>query len=305
VLSDEALSFTRAHGTDNELAVALNNHGTLLLGLRRTNEAIGLLEESLALHRSLADNRGIALSLRNLGQALSITGKYQRALVCYEEVLALRRAQGDTWGTATALGAAALVLYELNQVRRAEELYRESYSLAEELGDRSLMAEALIGLALVQLDENDLSGSRKTLERAMSLLSDLREERTALWVRNLHGEVVRRQGDLAHAWKLHRPTLGTCLAQSYLPEMVEPLLAAVSIAQSLGEHEVGARLLGGIHGLIARLDVHPHRWERDTLGELEAALQQSLGAKRAGDLLNEGRELSADEAVGLALALPD
>jgi predicted ATPase len=302
-LSAEALDFLRAHGTPAELAVAMNNHGTLLLGLRRTHEAVALLEESLALHRSAGDDRGIALSLRNLGQALSITGNYQRALLCYEEVLVLRRAQGDTWGTATALGSAALALYELGQARRAEELYRESYRLAEELGDRSVMAEDLIGRAIVYLDGGDLAASATMLEQAMSLLTELNEERTSTWVRNLQGEVARRRGDISRAWQVQRSTLVTSLARSYAPEMIEPFLTAVSVAEVTGSPEIAARLLGAIHGLLARLETHPHRWEREALCSLEAGLRERLGAGRIDELLNEGSRLSTDEAAGLALSL--
>jgi hypothetical protein len=85
--------------------------------------------------------------------------------------------------------------------------------------------------------------------------------------------------------------------------MIEPFLTAVSVAEVTGSPEIAARLLGAIHGLLARLETHPHRWEREALCSLEAGLRERLGAGRIDELLNEGSRLSTDEAAGLALSL--
>jgi len=79
----------------SDLALALNNLGTILLGLERTNEALSALEDATAIYAGLVEGGAElapehAVATGNLGRALRAVGREDEALHAYERALAVR-----------------------------------------------------------------------------------------------------------------------------------------------------------------------------------------------------------------------
>jgi hypothetical protein len=84
--------------------------------------------------------------------------------------------------------------------------------------------------------------------------------------------------------------------------VAQNLCIAAALASRSGASEAAARVLGGADSVCKELDLALESAEASLVEELRSGLRRELGEKRYEAFLAEGRELTLDEAVELALA---
>ena len=243
-------------------ARALHSAAFLALACGDAERCSAVGEESLALYRSLGDREGIGRTVHLLGQAATELGQRDRAREYAEESLRLARELGHVRGLIVSLRELGALAAEDGDRGRANELLDESERLAREHEDDS-------ALAAIRLDQSRLAFAAGDTESAASLASAAVE-----------------------LYRMYGTTAG-------IAEGVHMLALA---AEADGRPERATRLIGAAEAL------------RDTAGtQLAAANAGALddAVRRASALLgeaafaaayDEGRALSVDEAVALAVA---
>ena len=144
------------------LAMSLNNVGTMLSELGRREEALAATEESVDIRRKLADkNPGaflpdLAMSLNNLGNRLSELGRREEALAATEEAVKIRRKLAEKNSgaflpnLATSLGSLGRVLRGMERHKEAAESFAEGLQLLLPLLRKMPQAFSALGARLLQ-----------------------------------------------------------------------------------------------------------------------------------------------------------
>jgi predicted ATPase len=258
----ECLALRRRLGDRAGTAASLGNLGNVRRRQGDFAGAAALHEESLAIKRELGDKPGIAASLINLGVVAEQRGDGARAAALCEESLALKREVGDTWGVAAALNNLGSIASQLGDYPRAEKLHEESLALKRALGDKLGMIYSLNNLAGMARSQGDYERAAALFAESLLLSREMGARHETSFVLAGMARVISAQG---------RPLRAAVLAAA-----AESLRAAMSrplTANERSEHEV----------LLADL--------RAAVGE--AALARAWA---------EGRALSAERAVALALS---
>jgi predicted ATPase/class 3 adenylate cyclase len=256
------------------------------------------------LERALAvDESPTAARARALNGATGIAGEagdVAAARVWGEEALALHRQLGDEWGIANSIFMLGHLAADVRDWESARELFEESGRAFADLGDEhyELLADSLVAWTSEEL--GDIERGRvleeETLRRAR-VSGNRRIEAMALkglaWHAREEGRIEDALSLLNQALVIHRE-LGERI------EIAGVLSAFARVLAVAGRSEDAVQLLSASHRLYDEYGTSQtwvsHR-DEETLEMLHAQLDDAAFEKA----WEEGRKLTADEAVALAL----
>jgi predicted ATPase/DNA-binding CsgD family transcriptional regulator/Tfp pilus assembly protein PilF len=257
--------------------------------------------ESLELSRASGDDFPVPTALRVISQAAARAGRVDDAVAYIEEAVAAAEAAGNDWeaGLTQATKAAIAVRQgKLNSAQRAYETALEV--LADNI--RWGVAQVEYGMGTLARTRGDADTAVRYFTDAMEIFRELdarpeiaRCQAGIGWIAVASGDFDQAQESLAEALRLNQiggQRLG----------IARGLEAFAALAAARRQPERAARLAGAACQL------------RESLGHgtgigprIEAVLEFArgrLGASAAAALFAEGREVSAEDAVGFALG-PD
>jgi non-specific serine/threonine protein kinase len=263
VLYEESLALYREQGDKRGIAQALQNVAYVAYWQTEYARAVTLTQEALGLYRELRDKRGIAGTLRDLGWCARVQPDAHLDVVALgEEALALYRELGDKSGSADALLMLAYDAYRMRDHARSEALYQETLALRREMGDMVGVAAALAG-----------------------------------WVM-----VVYRLGDYKRAQTLLREGLLVSRDTGFKQIEFEDLEIAAWVAAALGQPRRAAQLAGAAAALAEASGAPPLPDLHSDHDQVLAAMRAALGDEGFATAWAEGRAMSLDQAISLALA---
>jgi predicted ATPase/DNA-binding winged helix-turn-helix (wHTH) protein len=288
-----------------ERANVLNAAGVLCYFQGDYPAARAFHEESLAIRRGLGDRPGVAVSLGNLANVALHQGDYPAARALLEESLAIHRELGDRFGIAVSLSNLGNVGVNQGDYPAARALYEESLAICRELGHRFGIAASLSNLGNVAINQGDYSAARALLEESLPIGRELGDRSAiALALSNL-GHVARNLGDYPAARALYVESLAIFreIGQRWgIPYSLEGLAAMVA---SLRDSLRAARTWGAAERLRAEIGSPLQPNERPLYDRYVAAARIASGDDAAFDSAwEEGRGLTLDQAIDLALAKP-
>jgi predicted ATPase/class 3 adenylate cyclase len=290
-VSGETELALRLSGALSEFWVA---RGHLVEGRRR-------LESALA-----ADDRPTLVRAKALNGASGLaanTGDIAAATVRAEEALGLARALGDAWTIANALWSLGYLAVEEGEVDRALPLVEESVRIFGELGEEANAIGATRTLAFTYERSGDTKRAvalhEDNLRRARALRDGEVEALTLAVLATMYvlyeGRVKDALPMLGEAYRIHRD-LGERLA---IMGDLYRFAGALAVAGKAGK---AARLLSSAEVLREEFgsDVP---WIREMNEGTLATVRAQLDEAAFSEASEQGRKLTPDEAVALALAL--
>lgn len=282
-------------------AAALKGAGNLALNQGEYARAALLYQEALVLFRAIGDQQGIAGSLTNLGVVADRQGDYGHAAALFEEAVAVARQRGDTLQIARTLGNLAAVWDRQGDYTRGAALYEEARSLFEVLGDRQGIATALDNLGVVAFRQGEYGRAAALHEESLALARELGDRHASIVSLINLAAVADRQGDHGRSTALLQEGLLLGREIGAGDEVADILerLAWVAIAE--GHASRAVRLGGAAEARWEALSVPPAREDRAEHGRAVQAMRAALGAEAFAAAWSEGRALSLEQAIALAL----
>ena len=241
-------------------------YGAALLALDSGNAArmMALAEEALALNLELGDPSGAAFSRLQLGHSTMDSGDLPRALRLFEQCVQEFRELGDDHHTVLASYIVGFIHHQLGERELARDLYQVNLRRAREIHDIRVEARALAQGAVVL-------GELGQIQEALSLLEQ------AYAIDRKVGEAVQAALDMCRFARV---------------------LAAA------GRPADAVRLLSRGHAIREEIGATFRPWamrlNEDTLGIVRPQLSEEAFA----EAWEEGRAMTLDEAVALALRSP-
>jgi predicted ATPase len=265
-LFETSLAIYRELGPEHQLAVGLSLNNLAMLAVRQRDPdfdvARAYYEESLAIFQTLGDRQRVALNFINLGILLYELADFAAARLKFQESLAIYRDIGSPMPIAQCTLNLGVVDIELGQYDRAKMLLEEGLATLEKVGDKHRIGIALSSLGLVALKAGDYSLAASHYRASLLMQQEL--------------------GD--------KKRIAECLTG----------LAAVAIKQH--HFQEAARLLAAVEALLETIGGRLDLAERTLYDESLSNLQQTLGQHLFANVWTEGRMLSLNGVVDLALA---
>jgi len=242
-------------------AKALLGAGWLSLAQGDFERTREIVEESLALYRKLGDERGVAESLDCLGGVAYSQDEHATAREMFEECLAVCEKADNTGFIAAPLGNLGLLAQLKGEYETAQVFFEKQVVISRETGSRFGEAIGLSNLSDLALAQGMYPAARGFLEEGL----------------RIH-------------WAL----------ENKLNIAIDLVLFA-GILRGEGQPELAARLLGATDAVLQSIGAVFGGLERSRYeNEVSAALKE-LGEKAFMKAFEEGRTLTLDQAIAVAL----
>jgi predicted ATPase/tRNA A-37 threonylcarbamoyl transferase component Bud32 len=258
---DACLPLWRQIGDGQRTATTLYKLGELLASRGEYDAAIGLVEESLAISEALDDRRGVAYTVSVLGMIAMDRGDFDEAVRRYETCLGICRSIDDMRGVAGTLHNLGEIAGRRGDLATAEALLGESLAAAREFGYKPVAAASMQVLGNVANDRGNFARALEYFDEAM---------------------MVNR-------------ALGNQVGIAYVLEGIACSAAA------LGRPRRALRLYGSADRLREKIAAPLSPSEKAALERYLGRARTAIGDEEAQREIDEGRTMTGDEAIALAL----
>jgi predicted ATPase len=239
--------------------------------------------------------------LNAAGDLARVQGDYPAARRHFQEGLAIRRHLGDTAGVVWSLNYLGLVASHQEDYAAARSYFEEGVTLTRPLGDPRQLGFLLHNLGDAAREEGDYGTARALLEECLGLCRAAHDAIGVAMALTGLGEVVTAQGDVETARALLTEGLETAIGAGDKRRIAFVLSDLAVLAATEGRTARALRLAGAGAALEEAMgSAPPPRWAALVRSRLDAA-RTSIGEETAAAAFAEGRALSLDEAVALAL----
>lgn len=265
------------------------------LGLEPCKEAVELARET-------GDAILLADALRWLGNATGRTAHARDAIPLNEQALAAIGSHDVPRLRAAILSWYGFCLGLCDEFERGRRAYEEAVALLRQAGDALRLLAPLTNFADLEFKSGNVEAA---LQLGFESIAVSREFGTMTSIPFLNvAAYLLAAGRLGDAWENAREGLLHGLKRQRHLIVAIALQHLAQVAARQGDTETAARLVGYADAAYAseRHDRHPtekHEYER-----IVAILRNAYAPSRLNALLTDGRALSQDAAVKLALAIP-
>jgi predicted ATPase len=253
-----------------------------------------------ALHTDRRPTAARAKALNGAAELAAVSGDPATMALRAEEALALHRRLGNPRGTAQSLQELGYAVSEEGDWERAQELLQESVRLFRDLGDERYALWTTRTLAWTYAESGDLDRARALYE------DDLRRTRV-LGSKSLEAALLGSlawlavgEGRVQDALPLLKQSLSIRRALGDRIEIAMGLCSAARAIAFFGKVGTAARLISCFEALREEIgggEVWVARMNEETL----TTIRTQLDDEAFGEAWEQGRMLTADDAVALAL----
>jgi predicted ATPase/class 3 adenylate cyclase/Tfp pilus assembly protein PilF len=299
---EQGLALRRELDDKKGVAETLRNQGILANQEGDYPTARSLYEQSLELMKELGDKRGVAESLNSLGSVAYNEGDYPKAYSMWEQSLALMKELGDKRGTGQLLNNMAIIVADKEgNYSLARSLFEQALAVQRELGDKGEIATLLNNSGGLAYREGDYPEARSLFEQSLGLMRELGDKSGMAEVLDSLGDVVCRLGDHQLAHSMYGQSLELMQELGDKRGVAANLTSVGALAAEKRDGERGARLLGASEALLQAIGAGLSPDERKRFEQGADAARSQLGNEGFEQVLGEGRALSMDAAIELAL----
>jgi predicted ATPase len=245
-----------------------------------------------------------ARALTYLGAIDATRGRFAAALSRLERAVALWQIAGDETESTAARDELGWALYEGGEEARAVDLFQQNLERARRLGHHALVSRSLAGVCQMLVVTKQFARAEPL---ALELHASMRDSEDVMFMcaaDHYLADCAMHRRDYTLAEQHRLSALETALASENVMQQTIEILGLALTAAGLRRDEDAVRLEGALDAkyeeLGASLALLPFfgAWRERDLG----AARARLGEPRASAVFDEGRAMTWDQAVELALA---
>ena len=298
---EESIQILRQSGDRRELAFAL-----ALLGLINVRDGdhslISMSQESVALFEEIRDKWGTAYALDWLADATAWTDDYERTEAARKRSLKLYTELGDQSGVSEQLRWLGGLAERMGHYSSAARYQEEALAIDRKIGDKWNLSYSIYGLAITYHLQGYHDKAKALYEEALSMYRELGIKRGAAGALRLLGHLAYDEADYERALTLTREALSLAHHLDNSRSAALCLAAIAGLASIHGGEKEAAVILGAADtfDLAQALSFFPV--DRTRYEVHLAHIRDRLGEEALTAATEQGRAMSFDEAVDLALS---
>ncbi|HKJ39771.1 MAG TPA: adenylate/guanylate cyclase domain-containing protein [Anaerolineales bacterium] len=256
------------------------------------------------LKNSSDDKRTFALSLGFLCGASVMTGHKEEAIEVFEEARALAEELGDKYIIGTVLSAGSRVeIFAKGDFAKAIEYHTKASELLKEHGNNWSYGITMFGFGNLYLAHKEFEKSREKYKIAMQAMQKLGSNRNVVMIKSDLAHILRYEGKHAEALAAYRETIKDWQRMGHRAAIAHQLECMAFIAKALEHSERAVRLFGAAEVLRHNIGIDMTAQERKEYEEEIADLKANMGEKEFASHWAEGRSLTMEKAIKLALEI--
>jgi predicted ATPase len=253
-----------------------------------------------ALHADERPTAARAKALNGASFLATFSGDAATGRLQGEEALAIHRTLGDAWGTADSLHWLGWAVAMDGDWAQALPLLDESRQRFQELGDKYQTLDAAHDVAWAYGELGDRERARALEEENLRLARELHNEQTEAIILELLASYAVDEGRAEDALSLATESLRIFQDIGDLGGVAIELRRCASAFVLKGKAGTAVRLLASSEALYADIG-GTMPWVARMTNETLARIRAQLDEAAVAEAWEEGRKLTADEAVALAL----
>jgi tetratricopeptide (TPR) repeat protein len=263
-------------------------------------------EESVRLWRTLGNPEELALALLQLA-GCTVDGTDPRAIAAAEEAVALAGEAGSAYAAAFSNNVLGLLAMRRSDWPAARAAFGEAAEISREAGARAPHASFVMNAAELDFRSGDFDGAAARFTEALSLFDGLGSQAPVWLVARVHmllGDMASRSRKMDEAAAHYGEALQLSHKVGSVGAEVRSIAGLGRVAFRERAWRRAARLLGAAEALeTAHQLADASRMTGSPLAAeaIVAEIRMALGEAAFAAAWAEGRALSLDEAVALAL----
>ena len=259
-------------------------------------------EAGLSLARQINDPKTIARALNSLAFSSLFLGDYEAASKAAAESEAIARQRGYTAELALALVNRAQVAYTASRDLVAVKKYlEESVALAQTIGFQWALSFSVYGLARMAGASGDIETARRRFEETADLGLQLGNRQIFYASRSELAHVLREHGELDEPLAIYKEVILGWREFGHRAAVAHELECMAFIFRRKGQAHRAANLLAAAEALRQAIDSSMTQMERVEYEREVSALRAQLDEAAFTTAWTEGRAMTMDEAITLAL----
>ena len=301
----EALSPVEGEARRGRLALrakGLAAAGTMAFAMGELHAARTLLEESAALARETGEQRTLGSALGMLGFAVVWLGDAAAADAVIEEGLRLCQATNDRRDIIAIKTVQGVLATQLKGDFAAAQAYlEETMQLLRELGNPWLTATSIMGFGAMMAYKGNYTEAIAHFEEGETLFRQLGDRHMVIAMQSERAHIERRLGHYSQAVALYSKTLSGWQETGNRAALAHELECFAFIASAQSQAPRAACLLGAAEALRASVDSPMQASERLEYDQAVSAVRAQLDGAAFERAWAEGRMMTMEQAVALAL----
>lgn len=279
--------------------LALGNHAT---ALGDSTAARVALDEAVRLARESGNRDGLASALLQRSLAAGLLDDDQ-AFVDGEEAAALYRAMDNLLGVAQAVGQMAQVYFRRGDMARGRPLAEEALANITQSGDALMYPFQFLVLPFLARSMGDIALAEAQYRAGAAEFRRLQNRTFATIMESDLAHMLRQIGRREDARPIYRQAIRTWQDMGARAAVANMLECFAFMARADESPERAAELLGAAEAIRDEIHIDMTPWERREYETEVAALRETLPVEPLVAGWRNGRALTLDEAVDLAVLL--
>jgi predicted ATPase/class 3 adenylate cyclase len=259
-------------------------------------------KEAANLLRTLGDKLFLGIALSFLMTTSLATGNPNEAILAHEEALEVARELEGKYVLGSVLISASLVeAFVRGNFSKAYELHEEGTALLKEHGSRWTYGIAMYAFGNLASSIKDFETARKKFNIAMQTMQELGSKRNVLMIQSDLAHILRHEGKYPQAISAYHETIREWQRLGHRAAVAHQLESLAFIAKSLEQTEKSAQLLGAAEALRESIGIDMTPQEREEYEKEVADLKANMDEKAFSSHWAEGRSMTMEQAIELAL----
>jgi tetratricopeptide (TPR) repeat protein len=253
--------------------------------------------------RSSGEKWFLAIALVFLTSASLQTGNNDAAVLAANEMQKLAEELDDPYIWGTMLGpVSAVEAYVKGDLARANEMRERSEELMKSQGSQWTYGITMYSSGSFYVMQKQFDKAREKFKIAMQAMQETRSYRNVIMIKSDLAHVLRYEGDYHQAIPVYHETIKEWQRMGHRAAVAHQLECLAFIARALEQAEKATKLLGAAEALRQRIEIDMTPIEREGYEKEVADLRANMDEKEFSSLWAEGRSMTMDEAINLALS---
>ena len=283
-------------------AKALNAMAILSYSQGQNAEIHTAAMEAVALWRQISEKDFLAIALGYVAISNVFLGNNADALAARNEALMLARESNNELVLAVTLAITVQVPAIIeNDFKTARAYSEEAIAIMREKGNHWFVGIALFGLGMMEIHQGNFDEARLKFKSAKSYLLEVGDKHRINMISSELAHIERYEGHYQQARVLYKETLKEWQRIGHRAAVAHQLECIAFISKALEQSERAMRLFGAAEALREKIQINMTAQEREGYEKEVADLKAKLDEKEFASLWAEGRSMTMEEAIKLAL----
>jgi tetratricopeptide (TPR) repeat protein len=259
-------------------------------------------EQAIPLLREINDKWSLSLVLTFLAGAKMQVGEMGAAIAATDEMQELAEELDDPYVWGIVLGGVSMIeAYAQGDFAKAFATRDKAEAKMRDHGSRWSYGITLYRSGYMHITNHQFDLAREKLSLAMEAMQEIGSNRTIAMIKSEFAHALRYEENYPQAVSAYQETLREWQRMGHRAAVAHQLECIAFIARATEQFEKAVRLVGAAEALREKIEIDMTAQEREEYEKEISDLKAKLDESDFASLWAEGRSMTMDEAIVLAL----